>query len=77
MINKKYLVMAGVSFAVAAPFAYWIMSVWRKGFAYQAPIPVWIFLVALLLVAAITMAVVTLQSWRAANANPVESLKNE
>ena len=77
MINKKYLIMAGVSFAVAAPFAYWIMSVWRKGFAYQAPIPVWIFLVALLLVAAITMAVVTLQSWRAANANPVESLKNE
>ena len=77
MINKKYLVMAGISFAVAAPFAYWIMSAWRKGFAYQAPIPVWIFLVALLLVAAITLAVVTLQSWRAANANPVESLKNE
>jgi len=77
MINKKYLVMAGISFAVAAPFAYWIMSVWRKGFAYQAPIPVWIFLAALALVAAITLAVVTLQSWRAASANPVESLKNE
>ena len=77
MINKKYLVMAGVSFAVAAPFAYWIMSAWRKGFAYQAPIPVWIFVVALLLVVAITLAVVTLQSWRAASANPVESLKNE
>ena len=77
MINKKYLVMAGVSFAVAAPFAYWIMSVWRKGFAYQAPIPVWIFLVALGLVAVITLAVVTLQSQKAADANPVESLKNE
>ena len=35
------------------------------------------FLVALLAVAAITLAVVTLQSWRAACANPVESLKNE
>ena len=77
MINKKYVIMAGVSFVVAAPFAYWIMSVWRKGFAYQAPIPVWIFVVALLLVAAITLAVVTLQSWRAASANPVESLKSE
>ncbi len=60
-INKKYL----------------LMTAWRKGFAYQAPVPVWIFLVALLVVAAITLAVVTLQSWRAANANPVESLKNE
>ena len=77
MINRKYLLMAGISFALSAPVAYWLMTVWRKDFAYQAPIPVWIFLVALVLVAAITLAVVTLQSWRAANANPVESLKNE
>ena len=77
MINRKYLIMAGVSFALAAPVAYWLMTTWRKGFAYQAPVPVWIFLVALLVVAAITLAVVTIQSWRAANANPVESLKNE
>ena len=77
MINKKYLIMAGASFVIAAPVAYWLMTAWRKGFAYQAPVPVWIFLVALLAVAAITLAVVTLQSWRTANANPVESLKNE
>ena len=76
-INKKYLFMAGASFVIAAPIAYYLMTAWRKGFAYQAPVPVWIFLVALLAVAAITLAVVTLQSWRAANANPVESLKNE
>ena len=77
MINKKYLVMASLSFLLAAPVAYWLMTAWRKGFAYQAPIPAWIFLVALLAVAAITLAVVTLQSWRAASANPIESLKNE
>ena len=77
MINKKYLIMACASFVIAALVAYWLMTAWRKGFAYQAPVPVWIFLVALLAVAAITLAVVTLQSWRAASANPVESLKNE
>ena len=77
MINKKYLVMAGSTFVIAAPIAYYLMTAWRKGFAYQAPVPVWIFLVALLAVAAITLAVVTLQSCRAASANPVESLKNE
>ena len=77
MINKKYLIMAGTSFVIAAPVAYWLMTSWRKGFAYQAPVPVWIFLVALIAVAAITLAVVTLQSWRAASANPIESLMNE
>ncbi len=77
MINRKYLLIAGISFAVAAPLAYILMNGWRSGFAYQAPIPVWIFVVALLIVAVITLLVVTLQSWQAANANPVESLKNE
>ncbi len=77
MINKKYLIMAGVSFVIAAPIAYYLMTAWRKGFAYQAPVPVWIFVTALILVAAITVAVITLQSWHAASANPVESLKNE
>ena len=77
MINRKYLIMAGISFLIASPVAYLIITNWRKGFAYQAPIPAWIFLASLLAVAAITMAVVTLQSWRAASANPVDSLKNE
>ena len=77
MINRKYLIMAGISFLIASPVAYLIITNWRKGFAYQAPVPVWIFIAALAFVAAVTFGVVTLQSWRAANANPVDSLKNE
>lgn len=77
MINKKYLIMAGISFLISVPVVYYLITAWRKGFAYQAPVPLWIFLLALLLVLAVTFAVVTLQSWRAAGANPVESLKNE
>ncbi len=77
MINRKYLIMAGISFLIASPAAYLIITSWRKGFAYQAPVPVWIFIAALAFVAAVTFGVVTLQSWRAANANPVDSLKNE
>ena len=76
-INKKYLLIAGISFAVAAPLAVIFMSGWRQGFVSQAPVPVWIFVATLALVVVVTMAVVTLQSWQAANANPVESLKNE
>ena len=77
MINKKYLLIAGISFAVAAPLAVIFMSGWRQAFVSQAPVPLWIFVVTLALVAAVTVAVVTLQSWQAANANPVDSLKNE
>ena len=77
MINKKYLLIACLSFVVAAPIAFFLMTGWRQGFVSQAPISAWIFVAALTLVAVISAAVVTLQSLQAANANPVESLKNE
>ncbi len=76
-INRKYLTIAAISFALAVPFAYFLMVGWRQSFVSQSPISVWIFLATFALVAAVTLAVVTLQSWRAANANPVDSLKNE
>lgn len=75
MINRKYIFMAVASFVVATPITYMIITTWRSEFAYQAPVSAWIFAVAFALVVAITVAVVTLQSWRAANANPVEALK--
>ena len=77
MINRKYLITVGVSFVIAAPIAYVICQRWMSQFAFRTNIPAWIFVVSLLAVVAITLAVVTLQSWRAANANPVDSLKNE
>lgn len=77
MINKKYLTVAAVSFLIAAPIAYYVIISWRAGFAYQAPVPVWIFLSAFVLISLVSIVVVSIQSWTAANANPVESLKLE
>lgn len=77
MINRKYMAIAGVGFLIAAPLAYAICQRWMSQFAYRTSIPAWIFLASLLAVVAITLAVVSLQGWRAASANPVESLKNE
>ena len=76
-INLKYLLIAGVSFVIAAPLAYAIVQRWMSQFAFRTNIPAWLFAVAFVSVLLITLAVVTLQSWSAANANPVDSLKNE
>ncbi len=77
MINKKYVLLCGCSFIIACPLAYMIIRFWRSNFSYQAAVPVWIFVFALVAVSAITVVMVTLQSWSAANSNPVESIKNE
>ncbi|WP_287331408.1 MULTISPECIES: hypothetical protein [Parabacteroides] len=37
----------------------------------------WVYPLALLIVLTITVGTVTYQSWQAANANPVDSLKSE
>jgi putative ABC transport system permease protein len=76
-INLKYILIAGVSFVIATPLAYAIAQRWMSQFAFRTNIPAWLFAVAFVVVLLITLAVVTLQSWNTANANPVDSLKNE
>ena len=76
-IGWKYLILAFVSFIVATPISYIIAHRYLEHFAFRTTIPAWIFIAALGAVLLVTLATVTLQSWRAANANPLNSLKNE
>ena len=77
MFNRAYLRVVVICFVVAAPLAWYGVSRWLENFAYKTPMYVWVYAVALLLVAVITIATVTFQNWRAANANPVDSIKSE
>ena len=77
MLNRYYLIITAVCFIVAVPVAVVIIRSWVSGFPYQSPVPVWIFLVALLIIGLITVVTVTLQSHRAALRNPIDSISNE
>ena len=77
MFNKRYLYILIGCFIVAAPFGWWIGQHWLEGFAERTPIRAWIFLTSFLLVTAITMITVTVQSWKNANENPANSIKTE
>ena len=77
MFNRRYLYMLVGSFVAAAPFGWWIGRHWLEGFAEKTPVSVWIFLVSFLLVSAVTLLAVTVQSWRTANGNPADSIKTE
>ena len=76
-ICRKYLLIATVSFIIAAPIAIAICQRWLQHFAFRTNMPVWLFVLALVIVVGITLITVVLQAWMAASANPVESLKNE
>ena len=77
IISREFLVLICISFAVATPLAYWYISDWMEGFAYRAPISWWIYVVGGLVSVLIASVTVGLKVWRAANANPVDSLKYE
>lgn len=77
MFNKNYLYIVGVCFIIAVPVAYMGVVNWLKGFAYRVPIYWWVFLLAFVVVALITIVTVSFQSWKAANENPVNSIKTE
>ena len=77
MFCHHYALLLTVSFIIAAPIAYYIGHEWLQSFVERTPIYWWLFPLALLAVAAVTHATVIIQSWRTANANPVNSIKNE
>ena len=77
MLNKDFLKWVVVAFIIACPIAWYAMHKWLQNFAYKTTLSWWVFIaagVAALLLALITVSV---QSYKAASRNPVESLKYE
>jgi putative ABC transport system permease protein len=77
MFNKIYLKVVSICFVIAAPFAYYGVHKWLENFSDKTPVFWWVFVLAFAVVAAITMLTVTFQNWKAANENPVNSVKSE
>ncbi|HIR63271.1 MAG TPA: ABC transporter permease [Candidatus Coprenecus avistercoris] len=77
MINRYYMTITLICFILTAPVSFIIIRKWVSSFPYRSPVPVWIFIAALALTAAVTAVTVTLCSRRAALRNPVESISNE
>ena len=72
LLNNHYVGLVLVSFVIAAPVAWWIVQRWLEQFANRIAMPWWVFVAALTAVLAVTVALVTLRSWKAAGENPAE-----
>ncbi len=77
LISREYVVLILISFALVAPLSYLICSQWLGGFAYQIDISIWHYVAGLGLIMAIAISTVSLKSYRAATANPVDALRQE
>ena len=74
MFNGKYLKVLAICSVVAVLLGFVIINYWTEQFVYQAPFALWVYLLAIALVALITVLTVTACSYKAANDNPVEAI---
>lgn len=77
MFNKTYIRIVSVCFIISIPIAWMGTQQWLENFAYKAPLHLWVFIVAFLIILSVTIGTVTFRNWQAANENPVNSVKSE
>jgi len=76
-LNKDFLLLVTIAIVIAIPISWYISNQWLQDFAYRITMPWWVFAVAALSAVGIALLTVSLQSVKAAVANPVESLRSE
>lgn len=77
LLMKPMFIWMAIGFVVAVPLAWCPMERWLQQFVYRVDVSAGSFLLALLLVAAVTFLTAGWHVWRTAKANPAESLQSE
>jgi putative ABC transport system permease protein len=77
MFSREYIVLITVSFALAVPIAWYGVKEWLMNFENHIDVQWWLFAAPGAIVLAIALAVVSMKSFNAAIANPVDKLRNE
>jgi putative ABC transport system permease protein len=77
LLSRDFIVMVIISLLVATPLSYYFMRNWLLHYPYRTEIDWWIFAAAGGGALTMTLLTVSLQSIKAALANPVKSLRTE
>ncbi|HHE39467.1 MAG TPA: FtsX-like permease family protein [Candidatus Cloacimonetes bacterium] len=77
LLSKDFAKWVLLSNLIAWPLAYFAMNNWLQNFAYRTKINFWLFILSGMIALIISIITVSFQTIKAANADPVKSLKYE
>lgn len=77
MLLRKYYKLLGIAFLVATPISWIAINRYLEDFAHKAPVSWWIFALALIVTAGISLATLIWQIHKAAQTNPAEAMNAE
>ena len=77
LLGKDFVRLVIVAVIIATPLAWWAANVWLQTFVYRTSIHWVTFLIAALIIVMIAILTMSIQTIKAAKANPVDSLRSE
>jgi putative ABC transport system permease protein len=77
MLSRDFVKLVLIAILLASPIAWWTMNKWLEDFSYRIEIQWWIFAVAGITALTIAILTVSTQAIRAANTNPIKTLRDE
>jgi len=77
MLLKEVFVLVGISTMIAWPVGYFFMKSWLQNFSFRVDLGILSFIIASLIALFIAIVTVGFRAYRAATANPAESLRYE
>ena len=77
LLCKEFLILVAIAIIIASPIAWYGINDWLQDFAYKTSISFWVFLVSGCAMILFALIVISAKTLRAANANPVNSLRSE
>ena len=77
LVAKDFLLLVLIATIIASPIAWYAMNQWLESFAYRISIGWYIFLAAGFVALLIALITISIQTIKAAMANPVKSLRTE
>jgi putative ABC transport system permease protein len=77
LFSKDFVVLVGIASAIALPVTYFLVHLWLSNYAFHIGLDGFIFIFPPLILLLISLLTIGLQSFKAALANPVSSIKAE
>ena len=77
LLTSDFIKLVIIAFIITVPLGFWAMDKWLDNFAYHIHLEWWIFVVAGFITLVISFMTIGGQAFKAAKANPVDSLRDE
>jgi putative ABC transport system permease protein len=77
LLSKEYIKLIMLAIFISVPLVYFVMNSWIESFTYRISISEVVFLIAGGAVFLLSLSTVSFQTWRAARANPADSIRHD